>query len=430
VRKADPSWWSSGSFEGRPIRQVLVERDAGAIFRFLKARGWSRAAIAGATGLTETRVRAVSQGSQRITSYEVLERIAERLEIDRGLMGLGFASVTGAGPAVSERTSTVSWSPGLPETGLAAVRAALDTADMPPDGQVRPLSELSAAVELSVGLRLASNYGRLYAVLPELLNELHRAYIVWKGQRRAAVAALLVQAYRAADALADKSGNYDLSARIIGMMVQAAHQSGDELVLATASYVRGELFFANGRPDIGRALLERAAERLIPGLDSDTSAAYGSLHMRAAVLAGQAGQVGCARDHLAEAAKTAALVPDGEYHGTAFGPASVRIHEVTLAVDIDDPDNALRTARDWDPPDGIPGERRSHFYIDLARAQTQLDAADKAVTALFQARAVAPEHTRHHPQVHRIVNHLYKQGATGDQIREYARWAAIPLGVS
>jgi tetratricopeptide (TPR) repeat protein len=91
VRVAEPSWWTGGVFEGRPVRQLLAARDLGAVFRILKTRGWSRAAIASATGLTETRVRAVAQGKQQITSYDVLERIAGGLNIDRGLLGLAYA---------------------------------------------------------------------------------------------------------------------------------------------------------------------------------------------------------------------------------------------------------------------------------------------------------------------------------------------------
>jgi transcriptional regulator with XRE-family HTH domain len=99
VKVAEPSWWTDGVFEGRPIRGSLAVRDFGAVFRFLKTRGWSRAAIASATGLTETRVRAVAQGKQQITSYEVIERIAGGLNIDRGLLGLAYAEPNyGASP--------------------------------------------------------------------------------------------------------------------------------------------------------------------------------------------------------------------------------------------------------------------------------------------------------------------------------------------
>ena len=88
---ADPGWWVEEWFDGRPLREALRCRDVGVVFRFLKTRGWSRAAIAAATGLSETRVREVIHGRQRVTSYEVLERIAEGLAIGRGLMGLAYS---------------------------------------------------------------------------------------------------------------------------------------------------------------------------------------------------------------------------------------------------------------------------------------------------------------------------------------------------
>lgn len=60
------------------------------MFQFLKTRGFSRAAIAAAVGLSENRVREVIKCRQHVTSYEVLERIVTGLGIDRGLMGLAY----------------------------------------------------------------------------------------------------------------------------------------------------------------------------------------------------------------------------------------------------------------------------------------------------------------------------------------------------
>lgn len=86
----DPDWWLGGVIEERPVQQVLAARDVGAIFRFLRSVGWSLTSICVATGLSETRIRAVMQGAQRITSYEVLERVALGLRIPRGAMGLSY----------------------------------------------------------------------------------------------------------------------------------------------------------------------------------------------------------------------------------------------------------------------------------------------------------------------------------------------------
>jgi hypothetical protein len=64
----DPAWWTTCSYEGQPMREILRRRDISAVFGFLASRGWSRAAIAAATGLSESRVRGVRQGRQQITS--------------------------------------------------------------------------------------------------------------------------------------------------------------------------------------------------------------------------------------------------------------------------------------------------------------------------------------------------------------------------
>jgi hypothetical protein len=123
---------------------------------------------------------------------------------------------------------------------LPQLRRALDTHDCPEDGPIRPLSVLHEAVGRVVRMRLQSNYEQLVATLPELLPELHRAALATVGQRRAFAAELLSQTYRAADAVADKFGYFDLLAHIIALMAEAARLTGDETAIATAAYVRGE----------------------------------------------------------------------------------------------------------------------------------------------------------------------------------------------
>jgi tetratricopeptide (TPR) repeat protein len=78
------------------MSDILRQRDVTSLFRFLKRRGWSRAAIAAATGLSETRVRQICQARQQVTTYEVLERIAAGLRIDRGLIGIGYCDDSAA----------------------------------------------------------------------------------------------------------------------------------------------------------------------------------------------------------------------------------------------------------------------------------------------------------------------------------------------
>jgi hypothetical protein len=282
----------------------------------------------------------------------------------------------------------------------------LDAHDLPEDGPVRQTELLCRTVANLAAERLNSNYLRLVYELPSLLAELHRAKQLRTGAERNEIYRLLVQGYRAADAIADKYGYTDLSARIIGMMTDAAAHADDALLTAMTVYVRGELFFANGRYGTGRMLLERAAAGVNPADSVQAAAVYGSLHMRAAILAGRQFRSDVARAHLAEAEYAAKRVPESVYLGTAFGRSSVRIHRVSLAVELGDPGAALAAARNWAPDRQVPAERRSHFHIDVARANMHANNRDGAAAAIQAARSIAPQHADSHPQVKELLRLL------------------------
>jgi len=348
---------------------------------------------------------------------------------DAGAVPSVLGAVTPANlprPYLRAPASTIGPDPG--RDPLLALRRALDSHDLPPDGPVRALALLERDVKRVVELRLQSRYRHLAVLLPPLLGELHRALQCHIGQRRAVVAGLLTQTYRAADALAAKLGHHDLSARIIPLMEQAAHASGDELGIAAAAYVRAEVFFANGDLDTGQVMLQRAADRLIPESSPGAAAAFGALHMRAAVLAARAGKLNPARDHLTEARAHSVGLTDGVYHGTVFGVASVRIHEIALCVDGAEPGQALKLASRWRPPPDLPAERRSHFHIDVARAHMQLSAFEDCLDALFTARTIAPENVHDHRQVHHLLRDLARSPIGRDpRLRDYYRWVHQPV---
>ena len=289
------------------------------------------------------------------------------------------------------------------EARLPDLRRALDSHDMPEDGPIRSAALLRETVASVIADRLNSNYLRLACELPSLLTELHRARLQSPSME---MNSLLAQAYRAADAIADKYGYTDLSARIISMMYDAAVGSGDELLAATTTYVRSELFFGNHQFGTGRKLLEAAACNVNPADSASAAATFGTLHMRAAVLAGREFLPDVARAHLAEAQRAAESVPESSYLGTAFGQSSVQIHRMSLSVELGDIDTALTVARNWFPGNEVPAERRSHFYIDLARANMQANKRHDAMTAIQKAHAIAPQHTNSHPQVKDMLTRL------------------------
>jgi hypothetical protein len=384
---------------------VCRARDANSLLKLAHRHGVTNERLSYWTGIDagEISKRVNGRTTSAVRALDRWERIADGLRMpDHLRVAVGIAPV-GARPVVPAAAPvTTPADPGLTDR-LPALRAALDAYNLPDDGPVRPVGELRRQVTEVVRLRLDARYDRLVVVLPPLLAELQRGLQKHAGQRRAVFADLLVQSYRAADAVAFKYGYLDLSARIIGLLGWAAGQSGDELTAAAASYVRAEVFLASGNVATGRRMLVRSADRLMPESSVPAAAAYGALHMRAAVLAGRAGRRGAVADHLAEARTVAGRVREGIYGGTAFGPASVRIHELSAYLGAGDPDSALAAVGDWRPPPDLPAERRSHFLVDLARARALVTDWDAASAALLAARDTAPEHVRTHPDVPALV---------------------------
>lgn len=306
---------------------------------------------------------------------------------------------------------------------IPRLRRVLDRLDLPDDGPTRTPADLYGEIARASDDRLQSRYGSLVRRLPELITELARAGQFGGSADRHHAAALLTLALRAADGVAFKFGYLDLSARLIDLMRSTALLAEDPLLLAVVAYVRTETFFASGDLDIAARALELAADR-VPDLGStSSSAAFGALHMRAAVVAGRAGKPDRAADHLREARRASTVVPEGVYRGTAFGPASLRIHELAVAVELRDPLGIERAAA-WQPPNSLPAERRSHYFIDLARAQLTLGRHEDAYLCLQAARQAAPEHTRAHPQVRQSLSALLRtHSAPSSGLVDLAAWA-------
>lgn len=308
---------------------------------------------------------------------------------------------------------------------IPRVRRALDSIDLPDDGPTRSFAELAAEVAGMIEHRLQARYVEMAWRLPGLISELARAHADARhGGRDTAM--LLTLAFRAADGVAYKFGYLDLSARIIDLMRVSALAAEDPLLVAAVAYVRTETFFATGDLASASRLLMAAADDLSAdlGASASSAAAFGALHMRAAVVAGRAGKPDAAWDHLGEAHRAARQVPEGVYFGTAFGPASVRIHELAVAVELGDSPAAVERAASWHPPGHLPAERRSHYYIDLARAQLRLGHHQDAYLGLEAARRVAPQHVREHPQVRQTLSALLRtHGSPDDRLLELAAWA-------
>ncbi|WP_327073439.1 helix-turn-helix transcriptional regulator [Kitasatospora purpeofusca] len=299
--------------------------------------------------------------------------------------------------------------------------------DLPEDGPVRPLARIADDVADGTQDRVQSQYVRLAEQSPMLLEELFRAVDQTRGCGQQEAARLLALAVRSADAVAYKHGYRDLSARLVELMRWAAGIADDPALTAASAYVRMETFFAARQLAPGLRSLRAAVDRMPAPTTERLTAAAAALHMRAAVAAGRMRQADDARTHLREAAALAGQVRERLYDGTAVGPDSLEIHRLSVAVELGeeaDLQEAVAAATRWAPPRNLPAERRSHYYIDLGRAQMQLGRPQHAAESLLVARQIAPQHVREHGQVRAELATMVRLTSGRDErVLALARWA-------
>jgi transcriptional regulator with XRE-family HTH domain len=372
-----------------------------------RARRMTQADLARAAFVSLPTIKAIERGA-RSPSDDTLDSIAAALTVDPSRI------VTG-----STRTDS------RVHASIPAISAAIAAYDIPTDAPPRPLHELSEAVTQLAEWRLGAQYARIAERAPQLLTQSLAALHHGTGADRLRAAQLLAATARSADAVAYKFGHRDLSARLVDLMRWAADQTEDRIAQATAAYVRTETFFAARAHAQGLAALERAIDACPSPVGRDTTAARGALHMRAAVIAGRADDSDAAEHHLAEARRLGDTLPEDSYDGTQFGPDSVRAHEVSVAVSLgrDHLQAALGVADEWTPPDSMPAERRSGFWIELARAQVWAGRPDDAFESLKVARFIAPQHTREHPWAREAAATIRRlKRADAESLTAFTEW--------
>ena len=296
-------------------------------------------------------------------------------------------------------------------TAIPQIRQALVYWDVAPilDVPPRPLDELAAETERAGQLRMQASYVELGDLLPALLLELtvhaHQA----RDAQRARAFRYLADAYTAVDSMAYKLGYMDLFAIAAERMAWAANQADDPLLRPVSAIRRSSAFMAAGAWYGGMRLLDRAGREIEDGLSDQPGAlsVLGAVHLRTAIMAARGGRASPAWDAISRAREVCDRIGhETRDYGLLFGPANVAIHEVAVAVELGDADEAVRRNAHLVLPAGLARERSSHHYIDLSRAWLWQRDHAKALACVTKAEQLAPQRTRYHPMARETVTRL------------------------
>lgn len=260
-----------------------------------------------------------------------------------------------------------------------------------------PLTALQCELTLACRLRQASKYTAVGHMLPRLLAQAQRSTITYAADQRLSAYALLAEVNFLAASFLKKTDEPELAWVAIDRGCAAAEAAEVPLLKATSSYRLANLLLSAGHLTEALDIARREIDRLEPGLGAASPeylSLYGALCLKSAVIAAREHERVTARQFLIEAKGAADRLGEDRNHlWTAFGPTNVAIHDVSIAVELEDAGEAVERASHVDlsrlPPALL--ERRSHFFVDVARGNVQRGRDSVAVRALLQAEQIAPE---------------------------------------
>ncbi|MBO2464009.1 helix-turn-helix domain-containing protein [Actinomadura violacea] len=384
-------------------------------------RKMSRPRLAEAISISESYLKKIENGERSVTST-IATRIAQTLKVgvDR-IYGQPYYN----GAEADEGVQAV-----IPD-----LRRVLWTYDSPEDlsRPPRPFDVLVSEMETISQLRQDGKYVQLAPLLPSLITELtHVALAAPAGEVQEQAYWYLARGYRAANSLAHKLGHPDLSMTAIERVRWAASRSGDPYMDVVAGYLLLGALMRQGLWTAANKLmveLEVQIRSIAAGRFNDESRAMlGSIVLKRLAADARQGRLENVLRATEEAEEIAAASNGRDVlaYETTFGPSNIRIHEVHALLNIGDAKTALRTAGGFIPPTDLPGERRSHHYIDLAAAQLAVGDRDASLNSLLEARRIAPAHTRFHPTVRATAATLVRlDRAQREAVTGFARWASV-----
>lgn len=356
-----------------------------------------------------------------------VEENVDRNLLLKGATALGAASALriptrmASGPATSSPAHSIRG---------ALARVSLDSPlgnEHPPV----PLLTLRQSVNRAWDAFQGAEYSDFSQRVSRLLVTLQQAVRSLDGEERRVALGLLAEAYQVVAYTLTKLGDPQAAWLAADRGMVAARDSEDDLIFGGTAAVLSYALRESGHPVEAEQLCVSAAESLEPTMSTagpDRLSIYGLLLLKGSVAAAQSGGRERVKFLLSEADRTAQrLGVDCNYYHTSFGPTSVKLYRVAVAVDLEDGSDAVNEARGIIPSQLAAKERFAHLLIDVARGYGQWGKTREALGTLLAAERFAPEEARGQSNVRQLVEDLLRKDVLG---RSELKALAKRIGVS
>lgn len=393
----------------------MTDRVGTRVAELRKLRGWTQARLAAEAHVSVSLVKKVEQGVSPATPAFIAGTAA--------VLGVTTSDLTGQ-PYESSLTSRF----GSERAGMPELERAIIEHDSPAlDGPLITLEEAAGLLDRAVKNGRASRYSDVLSILPDLIRQLHGLAISVRELVDAERAnRLLAQAYQSAMFTAYRLSYLSLAAWCAERMVQAGACSGDPLWRSMGYYCRAQSLMFTGSYRASDAMLARTLNDIEDIHDPRAVDVRGAAHLTAAIIAARLDKRAASDRHIAEASELAVHVRPGDHFDTSFNADNVAIHAVAAAVEMTDGTTALTRSTNVTLQGKLYTSRVGHYHIDLARAYFLHGDRQRTLDQLNEARRVAPQQTRYHPQVRETICTLAEQDRRAtESLRNFAAWAGI-----
>jgi transcriptional regulator with XRE-family HTH domain len=381
---------------------------------YRQAKGKTQAVVAGLAGVTEDYLSQIERGLKTPTIL-LLHRFSK-------ILGVRVSELLGE--SATEHDEAVH------PVGYAVQRA---LTSHPGASGTPDLADLRARVDLAWSIWQGSphRFTEASQVLPDLITDVQAAQRGFgtnaSADERREAQRISADLYFLLRTFTKRIGRTDLSLLVADRGVLAAEAADDPVRMAAAKWNLGHILLAQGQPDGAEEVAIRAVEDLERDAadgDLDAVAMAGALWLVSVVAAVRNNDPWTARDRIREKAWPAArMAGDANVMWTVFGPTNVKLHAVSVEMEMGEAGEALRLADDIDMSGAPSLERKTTFALEVARCYEQRRDDPGVFLHLVSAEASGPEDMRYNTLARDLVHGLLKRARPtyAPQVRDLAR---------
>ncbi|MGH3829569.1 MAG: helix-turn-helix domain-containing protein [Pseudonocardiaceae bacterium] len=389
-------------------------RTIGARLRQVRnSRRKSLRVVAGLAGMSKSRLSMIERGESALDRRSEIVALADVLLI-----------------APSELVTLPMPTPGngAVDAGVNALRLAIQRVSFDsPGGHVQPVELLQQRVHSVLAEHDRCEHEAVGVALPALVADLHTSIAAGRDVAELLALAALLHVNGTHSWLRSAGANNDLCFDAARLGREAAQELGEPATVAVAAFGSVNGLIASGDFDLARMELDRLDLR---PTSPETEQLVGALAVTRSLLAAAQKNLSEIDPPLDMAAELAERTGERNAYSLGFGPASVGVWRMSVALENGDHSRAAAVAETIRPESLATLPRRATYWTGYGRALARVRGRDdEAVIAFRRAEKISPGKVLRNPFARDVIGELVTRRPRRDAVGRELRGMAYRAGL-